>query len=62
MKIDLISDEAYAVSGIRVEHIAGRKFCVFDVEATGPDEKEDCITQIVRCCLIPYRRLAPALP
>lgn len=46
MKIEPISDAEYAVSGVRIKNIRDQTFCVFDLEATGPDEAEDSIIQI----------------
>ncbi|GAB2674209.1 PolC-type DNA polymerase III [Paenibacillus thermoaerophilus] len=46
MKIEPISDAEYAVSGVRIKNIRDQTFCVFDLEATGPNEAEDSIIQI----------------
>ncbi|WP_028561758.1 3'-5' exonuclease [Paenibacillus pinihumi] len=36
----------YTVQNIQLHDLAKRTYCVFDLEGTGPDENEDCITQI----------------
>lgn len=36
----------YKIENIRIENVLHRKYCVFDLEGTGPDEKHDHITQI----------------
>lgn len=43
MKIDMVSETEYIVSGLIIERIQTQKFCVFDLEATGPNEEEDQI-------------------
>lgn len=46
MRIEHISDAEYEISGLVVERLHERRFCVFDLEATGPDQNRDHITQI----------------
>lgn len=46
MNIDMISKTVYVISGLITESLQTQKFCVFDLEATGPNEKEDQIIQI----------------
>lgn len=46
MNIDMISKMEYIISGLITESLPTQKFCVFDLEATGPNEEEDQIVQI----------------
>ncbi|MBP2898939.1 3'-5' exonuclease, partial [Escherichia coli] len=46
MKIENISEHEYSLADINIKNLQGQKYCVFDLEATGPNENEDYITQI----------------
>ncbi|CAG7655820.1 PolC-type DNA polymerase III [Paenibacillus allorhizosphaerae] len=46
MIIHYISDTEYTVSGLHIENVLARRYCIFDFEATGPNQEEDHITQI----------------
>ncbi|MGG3307800.1 3'-5' exonuclease [Paenibacillus lautus] len=46
MKIVNISENEYSLTDINIKDIHRQKYCVFDLEATGPNENEDNITQI----------------
>ncbi|WP_158442466.1 PolC-type DNA polymerase III [Paenibacillus sp. JCM 10914] len=46
MKIEIVSDTEYTISELLIDQMHSRRYCIFDVEATGPDEMEDQITQI----------------
>lgn len=46
MKVINLSDSEYVIKDFTLEEIGKRKFCVFDFEATGPDQLNDFITQI----------------
>ena len=46
MKVINLSDREYVIKDFTLEGIGKRKFCVFDFEATGPDQLNDFITQI----------------
>ena len=46
MEIKYISSTAYVVSGVHLRNLNLRRYCVFDLEATGPDPDHDFITQI----------------
>lgn len=46
MRIEQVSDAEYEISGLIVERLHERRFCVFDLEATGPDATRGHITQI----------------
>ncbi|WNQ12170.1 3'-5' exonuclease [Paenibacillus aurantius] len=51
MKITHLSDSDYSIEGLILDELGSRRFCVFDLEATGPDPDEDFITQIGAVCL-----------
>jgi len=46
MKIEVISDTHYSVSGVYIDDFLNQRFCVFDFEATGINHDEEYITQI----------------
>jgi len=46
MKFQLLSEVEYAVSELQVDNLMSHTYCVFDLEATGPDPEKDHITQI----------------
>lgn len=46
LKIDMVSETEYIVSELIIESIPTQRFCIFDLEATGPNEEEDQIIQI----------------
>lgn len=46
MKIEPINAESYRLTVFEFRPISGRRYVVFDVEATGPDCETDCVTQI----------------
>jgi len=46
MKVINLSESEYVINEFSLEEIGTRKFCVFDFEATGPDQLNDFITQI----------------
>lgn len=46
MKIIVISEDEYLVTDIYVKNIYAQKYCLFDLEATGPNANEDSITQV----------------
>lgn len=46
LKIDMVSETEYIVSELIIENIPTQRFCIFDLEATGPNEEEDQIIQI----------------
>jgi len=46
MKLQLISEAEYAVSELQMDNLMSHHYCVFDLEATGPDPEKDHITQI----------------
>jgi len=46
MKIVHLSDSEYVIKDFTLKNITSRKFCVFDLEATGPDQLNDYTTQI----------------
>jgi len=46
VRIEQVSDAEYEISGLIVERLHERRFCVFDLEATGPDATRGHITQI----------------
>jgi DNA polymerase III, epsilon subunit and related 3''-5'' exonucleases len=46
MRIEHVSDTEYEISDLFVERLHERRFCIFDLEATGPDPEQDRVTQI----------------
>ncbi len=46
MRIKNLSDSEYVITDFILQEIDKRRFCVFDCEATGPDEMNDQIIQI----------------
>lgn len=46
MRIAHVSDTEYEVSDLIIERLHERRFCVFDLEGTGPDQYRDHVTQI----------------
>jgi len=46
MKITELSDKEYAITDLVLDDIYNKRYCVFDFEATGPDQLNDYITQI----------------
>jgi DNA polymerase-3 subunit epsilon len=46
MKTEPINAESYRLTEFEFRPISGRRYVVFDVEATGPDHETDCVTQI----------------
>ncbi|MBD3919856.1 3'-5' exonuclease [Paenibacillus sp. PR3] len=46
MKIDMVSETEYIISEFMLENIRAQTYCVFDLEATGPNEEEDDVIQI----------------
>lgn len=46
MRIEQVSPHEYAISGLIVERLHELAYCVFDLEATGPDPDRDHVTQI----------------
>lgn len=46
MKINMISDTDYTVSGISVKNFKKQRYCVFDLESTGINHETEYITQI----------------
>jgi DNA polymerase III epsilon subunit-like protein len=46
LRIAHVSDTEYEISGLIVERLHEREYCVFDLEATGPDPDRDHVTQI----------------
>lgn len=46
MRLSHFSDREYIITDFTLRDILNRKYCVFDLEATGPDHLNDCITQI----------------
>ncbi|WP_054954754.1 3'-5' exonuclease [Paenibacillus dakarensis] len=46
MHVTMLSEQAYEVNGLNIQHILSRKFCVFDLEATGIQAETERIIQI----------------
>ncbi|MCM3625747.1 3'-5' exonuclease [Paenibacillus glycanilyticus] len=46
MKIINISDTEYSIEGLSVSHLLSKRYCAFDLEATGPNQDEEHITQM----------------
>jgi len=46
LRIRHVSDTEYEIAGLVIERLHERRFCVFDLEATGPDPDRDHVTQI----------------
>lgn len=46
MRIAHVSDTEYEISGLVVERLHERRYCVFDLEGTGPDPDRDRVIQI----------------
>lgn len=46
MKIESIDADSYSLSEFEFQPLSGRRYVVFDLEATGPDSTTDSVTQI----------------
>lgn len=46
MRIEFTTADTYELSGFVFQKFAGKRYVVFDVEATGPDQNADSVTQI----------------
>jgi len=46
VKIKNISNLEYSIAGIYIKDFINKRFCIFDFEATGPNQEEDYITQV----------------
>lgn len=76
MKIEAIGTDSYVLSKFAFGPLSGRRYVVFDLEATGPDPAADAITQIGAvavyadgprdgesfCCLVrPWKAIPPKI-
>ncbi|MFC7679196.1 PolC-type DNA polymerase III [Paenibacillus sp. GCM10028914] len=51
MMVRMLSEQAYKVNGLNIQHIQNQKFCVFDLEATGIQVETERIIQIGAVCM-----------
>lgn len=46
MKIINISETEYSIEGVCISDLLSKRYCIFDLEATGPNQEEEHITQM----------------
>jgi len=60
MRIEFTTDDTYELSGFVFQKFTGKRYVVFDVEATGPNQNTDSVTQIGAIAIDGHRMCATA--